>query len=201
MRLGVAVPQEPELPCHRARSVDESGARVSPASRAGAGGPNASRSASSCRATARRCTSSGPSASRSVRAPAYSAASGKSPDTPGAAERLDRAVDHAAGEARRDDLDRGDLLLRVLVADGVHHPRGLQHEQARLLDLDPRLGDPLAHDALRGERPAERDAVAHAVDHQLERALAHPDRAHAVVDAARARAAPGRSRSPSPPGR
>ena len=79
-------------------------------------------------------------------------------------------------------------VARRLVADGVHHPGGLQREQASLLDLDPRLGDPLADDALLGERLAERGALVGAPAHQLERALGDADRAHAVVDPARAEA-------------
>src|SRR5690606_10517186 len=82
------------------------------------------------------------------------------------------------------DLDRLDLGVRALVADGVHQPRGLQRQQADLLDLDARLGDPVADDALLAQRLAERDAVVGAGDHQLQAALGGADQAHAVVDAA-----------------
>ena len=75
----------------------------------------------------------------------------------------------------------------------------LQHHQAHRLDLDPGLGDrprcscpggPAACRTPRGSGPARH--------HQLERPLGRPDRAHAVVDAARARGAPARSRSRGP---
>ena len=59
------------------------------------------------------------------------------------------------------------------------------HQQARLIDLDARVGDPLHDDALLGERLAERDALLDALDHRLERALRQTDRAHAMVDAPR----------------
>ena len=76
---------------------------------------------------------------------------------PAAAVRLDRLVDHPLGHRRNRDLDRLDLGVRALVADGVHQPRGLQHQQPGLLDPHPRLGDPVLDDALVGERLAERD--------------------------------------------
>ena len=91
-----------------------------------------------------------------------------------------------AGEPRRDHLDRGDLARGVLVPGRVHDPRRLQDQQARLLDLDAGLGDPLADHALLGERAAEADAARDTIDHQLERALGRPDHPHAVVDAPRA---------------
>ncbi len=54
----------------------------------------------------------------------------------GRAVRLDGPVEHLARHARGGDLDHRDLRPRGLVAHGVHHPRGLQSEQARLLDLE-----------------------------------------------------------------
>ena len=69
----------------------------------------------------------------------------------------------------------------------------LSTQQPGLVDLDARLGDQLAHDALLGERAAERDPGLGPLDHQRQRPLGHADRAHAVVDAARARGGPGRS--------
>jgi hypothetical protein len=53
----------------------------------------------------------------------------------------------------------GDLHGRALVAHGVHQPRRLQREQAGLLDLHARVGDPLADHALVGQRLAERHPV------------------------------------------
>jgi hypothetical protein len=46
------------------------------------------------------------------------------------------------------DLDHRDLGLRGLVADLVHHVRGLQAEQARHLDVDAGFGDALLPDRM-----------------------------------------------------
>src|SRR5207247_2241050 len=46
-------------------------------------------------------------------------------------------LDHPEGHVRDGHLDLGDRLPRRLVADGVHHPGGVEHEEARLVDLDP----------------------------------------------------------------
>ena len=102
----------------------------------------------------------------------------------GAAEQLDRAVDHGRSPTRAATTLIAAISNRApFVADGVHQPRGLHREQARLLDLDATLGDAVLHDALVGERLAERDALLRARAHELERPLRQADRAHAVVDA------------------
>src|SRR5689334_7747877 len=103
---------------------------------------------------------------------------------PAAAVGLDRLVDHPLGHPRRDDLDRLDLAVRPLVPDGVHQPRRLEHEQPRLLDAHPRLGDPVLDDALLGQGLAEGDPAGGTAAHQLKSALGRADLAHAVVDAA-----------------
>jgi hypothetical protein len=59
---------------------------------------------------------------------------------------------------RRRDLDGLDLGVRALVADGVHQPGGLEHQQPGLLDRHPGLGDPVLDHALLGQRLAEGDA-------------------------------------------
>ena len=102
------------------------------------------------------------------------------------AVRLDGAVDDLLDDLGGGDLDRLDLGVRAAVADGVHQPRGLEHQQPQLLDRDPRLGDPLADHALPGQRLAEGDPALDPLAHQLDRPLGQPDRAHAVVDPARA---------------
>ena len=102
----------------------------------------------------------------------------------GAAVRLDRAIDHPRRDVRRRHLDRRDLDPGPAVADGVHEPGGLEHEQAHLLDPHPRLGDPAADDAVVDDRAAERRARGGPPAQHLERALGHPDRPHRVVDAA-----------------
>src|SRR5262249_33592040 len=58
-----------------------------------------------------------------------------------AAMSLQRAVDHAQGHIRSDDLDHGYFSARGLVADRVHHISGFEREQARLFYLYPRFGD------------------------------------------------------------
>ena len=93
---------------------------------------------------------------------------------------------------RRRDLDRRDLGARVLVADGVHQPRGLQRQQPRpsRSRCATRRSSPGCC-ARVGDRLAERLALRRAPAHQLERPLGRADRAHAVVDAARAEAGLG----------
>ena len=73
-----------------------------------------------------------------------SSASGKSSADAAAAVHLHRPVDHLAGHVRRHHLDHRDLGLGGLVAGHVHHPRRLQRQQARHVDLAARLGDALA---------------------------------------------------------
>src|SRR5688572_2052478 len=51
-----------------------------------------------------------------------------------AAVHLHGAVEHAERHVRHRDLDTGNGLLGGLVADGVHHVRGVEHEQPRLVD-------------------------------------------------------------------
>ena len=105
------------------------------------------------------------------------------------------------GELGGDDLDRGDLDPRALVADGVHQPRRLEHEQAGLLDAHPRVGDPLADDALLDQRAAERVALA-ACARPSSPARARRRRSPASRGGSGpGRAGPGRSRSRRPPRR
>jgi hypothetical protein len=98
---------------------------------------------------------------------------------------LDGLVEDPLHGLRGRDLDRLDLGVGGLVAGDVHQPRGLEHQQTQLLDLDPRLGDPVAHDALLGDRLAEGDPLGRALAHHLDGSLGDAQRAHAVVDAAR----------------
>ena len=102
----------------------------------------------------------------------------------GAAVQLDRPVDDVQRHPRGGDLDRGDLGAGTLGAELVDQVGGLEHQQAGLVDLDPRLGDGLAHGPLLGQRAAEGDPRLGPLDHQRQGALGHADGAHAVVDAA-----------------
>ena len=54
------------------------------------------------------------------------------------------------------DLDGGDLGPGSFGAVMVDEPGGLEHEQARLLDLDAGAGDKALYDPLLDDRPAER---------------------------------------------
>src|SRR5919107_1631822 len=104
------------------------------------------------------------------------------------AEGLDGPVQNPQGRVRGDELYHGDLCLRLLVAHRVHHVGGLQRQEPGLLDLHPRVGDPLHDHTLLSERLAERLALFDPLAHQLDRPLGDPDEAHAVVDTARAQA-------------
>ena len=68
----------------------------------------------------------------------------------------------------------------------IDGPRRLLAQQPGLVDLVAGPRDLLAHHALLGQRLAERDPLLHPVDHQRQRPLGRAERAHAVVDAARA---------------
>ena len=100
------------------------------------------------------------------------------------AQALDRAVEHVHQHVGHDHLDHRDLLARDLLAVGVHLPGGVEHEQARLVDLHARGRDPVLHELLLADRAAEGDARVGVTAHDLEAAFRHADRAHAVVDAA-----------------
>src|SRR5579871_420402 len=113
------------------------------------------------------------------------------------AVRLDGLVDHPFGHGRSHDLDRLDLGVRALVADGVHQPCGLEHQQPGLLDPDPGLGDPILDDPLLGQRLAERGPGGRALAHEVQGVLGRADLPHAVVDSPGAQ--PGlRDREPLP---
>ncbi len=109
----------------------------------------------------------------------------------GAAVHLHGPVDHLQRHGGRGDLDHGDFLARLFVADLVHLPGGVQHQEARLVDHDARLGDALAGHALVGDAFAKGGALRGALAHLFQRALGAADDAHAMVDAARAEAALG----------
>src|SRR5690606_41423549 len=92
---------------------------------------------------------------------------------------------HPRLQAGGHHLDAGDLGARALVALGVDLPGRAQHQQARLVDLEPRLGDPLLDVGIAVQIVAEGASLERTVAHQLERELALADGPHAVVDADR----------------
>jgi hypothetical protein len=82
--------------------------------------------------------------------------------------------------------------LATLLPTGVHHPGGLERQQAGLVDQHAALAmrsrvTPCSASGL----PKATRATESALAHQLQRALGQADQAHAVVDAARAQAALG----------
>ncbi len=92
-------------------------------------------------------------------------------------------------DLRHRHLHRGDVpahLLVVLVA--VDQPRGAQHQQPELLDLDPAVGDLLLHHLQRRELAAAHLARQRALAHHVEGLAKLRDGAHRVVDAAAAEA-------------
>ena len=107
------------------------------------------------------------------------------------AEHLDRAVDHVVQHLRAEDLDHADLDPRLVAA--VDLLRGRQGEQPARLDLAQAVEDELLDLLVLAERLAEGHARVRALAHQVERALRLAEPAHAVEDAARARAGAARS--------
>ena len=70
----------------------------------------------------------------------------------------------------------------------VEPPGGPQHQQARLIDLQARLGNPFLHVGKVGQVLAEGLALQRAFAHQRQRQLTLANGAHAVVDAPRPQA-------------
>ncbi len=97
---------------------------------------------------------------------------------------LHRAVDHVVQHARRVELDQRDLDARLVAL--VDLVRGVERHQPARLDLGGRVGDPVLHRLLVGERAAEGLALERVRAHELERALHLAEPAHDVVDATRA---------------
>ena len=116
----------------------------------------------------------------------------------GRAEELDRAVEDLLHGPRDRDLDGLDLGHRGAVADGVHEPGGLEHQQPQRLDL--RGGTRRPTRARRPGRPAAgRTPTATSRARAPGPAPAPPCRATACSGGSgRDRAGPARSRSPRP---
>src|SRR5262249_34977817 len=75
------------------------------------------------------------------------------------AMQLQAAVDHLRADVGHRHLDHGDLLAGLLVAVLVHRPGGLEHQQARHVDLHAHVGDMGLGDAHLGDALAEGDAA------------------------------------------
>src|SRR5207248_1655516 len=61
---------------------------------------------------------------------------------------LDGPVEHVHADVGGDHLDHRDLLPRLLLADRVHLPGGVQDEEPRLVDLHARRRDHLLYELL-----------------------------------------------------
>jgi hypothetical protein len=104
----------------------------------------------------------------------------------GGAIGLDGAVDDGEGHLRHEDLGLGDLAEGEAGVALVDLHGGVEHDQARGVDLDARLCQPLQDHAVGGERLAEGllAVVVHARDQPLHGLFGGADGPHAVVDAA-----------------
>ena len=103
-------------------------------------------------------------------------------DAQGAVE-VHRPQDDVVVHLRHRHLDRGDVLPNLaVVVEFVDLPRGPEHQELELLDLDPAVGDLLLHHALRRQRPVPGLAGEGSLAHHVERLLELRDGAHGVVD-------------------
>src|ERR1700742_851974 len=85
-------------------------------------------------------------------------------------------------DLRSRHLDRRDLRLGRLVADGVHQVGGLEREQPDHLDIDACLSNPVLDVGVLADRFAEGNPGLRPLAQQFQRPLGHADCAHAVVD-------------------
>ena len=84
-------------------------------------------------------------------------------------------------------LAHGDVLAGGAVRLVVDDPRGLEHQQPELLQLDGRVGDEALHELVLGQRLALRAAGQRPLAHHVEGALALADHPHGVVHPAAAK--------------
>ena len=106
-------------------------------------------------------------------------------------------VDYLERHIRGRHLNHGDFRASGLVADRVHHMRGLERQQPGLLNPNPGLGNPLQRHRPFGDQFAERGPRFGASTHFLQRALGLPDQAHTVVNPPRAKTALGNLKPPT----
>src|SRR5690606_18874739 len=104
---------------------------------------------------------------------------------------LNRVIHDLLQHRRHHGLDHRHFLQRTHDALGIQRPGTFQSQQSRLLDVHSGIGDDVRVAAQFGDRAAEGFAGHGAFDHDLQGALGGADGAHAVVYAARAKAALG----------
>src|SRR3984893_17780497 len=102
----------------------------------------------------------------------------------GPAVRLNRVVDDLQRHVGGRHLDHGDLELRGLVADLVHHVGGLEAQQPGHLDVGAGFCDTLFPDRMLDDLLAEGGARRQTLHHLLQSTAAVADGTHAVMDAA-----------------
>ena len=98
---------------------------------------------------------------------------------------LDRVVDNPTDALGHHGLHHVYPDSSFAVAEYIHCFRSFQYHQAHRFDVDPRSADDLEVSPQLDNRLAERDTAHSTADHQVECFFGGPDRAHAVMDAAR----------------
>jgi len=103
---------------------------------------------------------------------------------------LERPVDHALHGVGHHEFDEPDIVTRLLGAEALDLPRGVERHEPRGLYLRRALGHPLLDDLARGQglSVGRDDALRRARAQKVERAVADADPAHAVVYAPRTQA-------------
>src|SRR3989440_4921528 len=101
------------------------------------------------------------------------------------AENLYGPVDYVGKHLGCHNFNHGDLVLRSLFAQVVDDPGCLERQEARLLDFQLRLGNPVLYDPLLSERLAKGYAGSGALAHEFQGILRSPNCTHAMMDASR----------------
>src|SRR5690554_6188066 len=109
----------------------------------------------------------------------------------GTAVNLNRVIHNLLKHLRHHCLDHGDFLQGAHDALGIQGPGAFQGQKPSLFDVHSGIGDDVRVAAQLGDRAAEGFAGHGAFDHDLQSAFSSADGAHAVVYAARAKAALG----------
>ena len=103
------------------------------------------------------------------------------------AMRLYRPVDHLTSHIRCSNFNHRDFFCGRFIANGIHHLRGIQNEETRLIDQDTRIRNPFQRDALLCDPLTKSNPAQRTFAHVFQRALCKADQAHAVMYAARAK--------------
>src|SRR6266566_2755488 len=107
------------------------------------------------------------------------------------AENLYGPVDYVGKHLGCHNFNHGDLVLRSLFAQVVDDPGCFERQEARLLDLQLRLGNPVLYDPLLSERLAKGYAGSGALAHEFQGILRSPNCTHTMMNASRTQACLG----------